>query len=202
MLKEGQSVALITDAGMPCISDPGAILVNEARAAGLEISVIPGASAAVSAYALSGNLTNGFCFLGFLPEKNGAREKLLASVKDIPVPLVLYCAPHDLNKYIEVLYKNLGKRDLWAVKELTKIYESVYIGNTETIEIASDKGEFVLLVGENKEDAVYNEEDITAVIISEADKGKSSNDIVKLLTAQFKISKNEAYKFVLDAIKR
>ena len=91
LLKEGKNIALITDAGMPCISDPGAILVQMAVENDIQHTVVPGATAVTSAMALSGITRRGFCFLGFLPEKNKDKDNLLLPYKNIDIQLVFYC---------------------------------------------------------------------------------------------------------------
>lgn len=144
-LETGKSVAIVTDAGMPAISDPGAVAVREARKAGIPMQCVPGPTAVASAVSLVGT-DGGFAFLGFLPEKKKDRETLLQAYCHTPLPLVFYCAPHDLESTAACLRENLGNRKLYAVKEITKVFETVYEGNLENPAIENAKGEFVLVV--------------------------------------------------------
>ena len=123
-LKKGENIAVITDAGMPVVSDPGNVLTKLLIEEGLEFTVIPGACACVSALVLSGLDSSRFCFLGFMPEKQGARKEFLSKYKDLDLTLIFYSAPHDVKKDIESIYEVLGDRRAVAVKEITKIYES------------------------------------------------------------------------------
>ena len=104
-LKDGKNIALITDAGMPVISDPGNVLVNMLMENGLEFTVVPGACAFVSALVLSGLDSSRFAFLGFMPEKNSDRKEFLERYKDLDMTLIFYSAPHDVKKDVESLYK-------------------------------------------------------------------------------------------------
>lgn len=145
-LEEGKNVALVTDAGMPCISDPGAVLVKECRDRGIRIESVPGPSAAVTAMAVSGITDGKFAFIGFLPDKNADRRELLSTMSAYVLPLVFYAAPHDLKKTLAELLNTYGDRRVTVVKELTKIHESVYEGTLSSVEIEDERGEFVLIV--------------------------------------------------------
>ena len=153
------NVALVTDAGMPCISDPGAKLVSALRKLDIDITVIPGASAVVSAVALAGVDSPGFIFLGFLKGRSKEKEGRLRLYEFADVPLVIYSAPHDIKSDIEFIYKIYGDRKIWVIKEITKIYERVYQGYLSNIDIDNTKGEFVLIIdSSNKENAVSDKE--------------------------------------------
>lgn len=145
-LEKGKNVALVTDAGMPCISDPGAVLVKECRERGIRIESVPGPSAAVTAMAVSGITEGKFAFIGFLPDKNADRRELLSTTSAYALPLVFYAAPHDLKKTFAELLNAYGDRRVTVVKELTKIHESVYKGTLSSVEIEDERGEFVLIV--------------------------------------------------------
>ena len=145
-LEEGKNVALVTDAGMPCVSDPGAVLVKECRERGIRIESVPGPSAVVTAMAVSGITDGKFAFIGFLPDKNAGRRELLSATSAYALPLVFYAAPHDLKKTLAELLNAYGDRRVTVVKELTKIHESVYEGTLSSVEIEDERGEFVLIV--------------------------------------------------------
>ena len=100
-LKQGKNIAVITDAGMPIISDPGNVLVNMLVEEGLEFTVIPGACAFVSALVLAGLDSSRFCFLGFMPDKNSDRKEFLEKYKNLDLTLIFYSAPHDVKKDIQ-----------------------------------------------------------------------------------------------------
>jgi 16S rRNA (cytidine1402-2'-O)-methyltransferase len=124
-LREGRSVALVTDAGTPGISDPGALLVAEAHRAGIRVVPVPGPSAAVAAYSAAGFAADRFVFAGFLPAKPAARRKALESL-DLPWPVILYEAPHRVLETARDLLAQLGgEREVVIARELTKKFEEV-----------------------------------------------------------------------------
>lgn len=152
-LQAGKSVALISDAGTPAISDPGAILVNMALAAGIKVVPIPGANAAIAALSAAGLLMPRFLFIGFLPAKSAHRRQVLESLADVPVTLVFYEAPHRVLESVADLATVLGgERQVTLARELTKTFESIHqcpLGEA-TAWLQADpnrqRGEFVLLV--------------------------------------------------------
>ena len=152
-LKTGENIALVTDAGTPAVSDPGAIVVKIVREAGVKVVPIPGASAVIAALSASGITQNGFYFHGFLPAGGAARRKALDQLKSQTVTLVFYEAPHRIVECVENLAKVLGEeRQITFCRELTKTFETIY---TCPVSLASawlqadanqQRGEFVLLV--------------------------------------------------------
>ena len=152
-LKKGDNIALVTDAGTPGISDPGAIVVKIVREAGIKVVPIPGVSAVVAALSASGITQNGFYFHGFLPASGAARRKVLESLKSQSVTLVLYEAPHRIVECVEDLAKVLGgERQLTFARELTKTFETIYTCPTSRAsawlqaDANQQRGEFVLLI--------------------------------------------------------
>ena len=153
LLQQGNSVALVTDAGTPAVSDPGALLVEAVRAAGFRVIPIPGASAAIAALSASGLVNPHFLFHGFLPNKSAARRAALQSLADLPCTLVFYEAPHRILECVTDLHAVLGDaREIVFARELTKLFESIHrcpLG-TALAWLHSDpnnqRGEFVLLV--------------------------------------------------------
>lgn len=173
-LEKGKNVALVTDAGMPCVSDPGAILVKECRERGIRIESVPGPSAVVTAMSVSGITDGRFAFIGFLPDKNAERRELLKEISGYGIPLVFYIAPHDLKKTVAELYNAFGDRNVTVVKELTKIHESVYKGTLSNVEIEDERGEFVLITEPShtkaeKEDPAEALEELLASGVSPAE---------------------------------
>jgi len=157
-LARGEAVALISDAGTPAISDPGYKLIAEARAAGVPVYAIPGASALTAALAVAGLPTDAVVYLGFLPAKSAARRRILRQYARVPASLVIYESPHRLAKALADLAAELGERETAVCRELTKRFEEVRRGMlTELANAyreASVKGEIVLVIAPPGGDAV------------------------------------------------
>ncbi|MCH8499706.1 MAG: 16S rRNA (cytidine(1402)-2'-O)-methyltransferase [Marinobacter sp.] len=152
-LAEGQSVALISDAGTPLISDPGYLLVSEARKQGFRVSPIPGCCALIAALSAAGLATDRFSFHGFLPTKRKARQAALEALRQDISTLVFYEAPHRILETADALIEVFGaSRDVVFARELTKAFESFYTGTAEAVraQLADDpyaeKGEYVVMV--------------------------------------------------------
>lgn len=190
-LDSGIDIALVTDAGMPCISDPGAVLVSELGALGYEIESVPGPSAVTTAVALSGINAAGFVFCGFLPEKKKDADDLIKRADSAGLPIVLYCAPHDLGARIAYLLDALGDRKIISVKEMTKLYETVYRGTLSEPNILNESGEFVLIILPAEKSAA--DIDILGALKVRVAKGMSRADAVKEVAAEYKLSKNAVY---------
>jgi 16S rRNA (cytidine1402-2'-O)-methyltransferase len=153
LLQQGQSLALISDAGTPLISDPGYFLVREAHRAGIRVVPVPGASALVAALSASGLATDRFCFEGFLPAKAGARRKVLEMLADEPRTLAFYESPHRIEDSLADMASILGgQRAATLARELTKTFETIRHATLGELAewVGTDpnqrKGEFVLLV--------------------------------------------------------
>ena len=152
LLESGKNIALVSDAGTPTISDPGARLIQEARSAGIHIVTIPGANAAMAALSISGLKASEFLFLGFLPHKKG-RNKLFKEIAQSKRTVVFYESPHRILKTLKSLNENLTTyRKISIARELTKIYEEVVFGTTKEVfeyfekNPEKVKGEFVVVV--------------------------------------------------------
>ncbi len=154
-LKEGKSVAVVSDAGTPGVSDPGGVLVKAAAEAGIKIEVVPGPSALTAALSLGGLPVDQFVFLGFLPHKKG-RETLIKEMIDSKRTVIFYESVHRIEKSLLQLYEFGLNREIVVCRELTKIYETVYRGSPKEIlqnlKAEEIKGEFVVIVsGKQKE---------------------------------------------------
>lgn len=167
-LQAGENIALVTDAGTPAVSDPGAIVVNVLQKSGIKIVPIPGASAVIAALSASGITNNGFHFIGFLPASGSQRRKVLESVKSQTSTLVFYEAPHRVIECVEDLSLVLGEsRRMTIAREITKTFETFHhclLGEAKqwlTSDPNQQRGEFVLLV-EASEDTGDNAADIEA----------------------------------------
>ncbi|TAK81846.1 MAG: 16S rRNA (cytidine(1402)-2'-O)-methyltransferase [Betaproteobacteria bacterium] len=151
-LRQGRNVALVTDAGTPGVSDPGALLVAEAHRAGIKVSPLPGPSAAAAAFSVSGFAADGFLFAGFLPSTSAARRKALETL-DLPFPVILYEAPHRILETLTDLAARFGpEREIVIARELTKKFEEVArlpLGAAQRWLLADphrQQGEFVLVL--------------------------------------------------------
>ncbi len=132
-LKDGEAIALVTDAGMPVVSDPGTVLVREASKAGIPVTAVPGPCAAVTALSLSGFWGERFRFEGFLPKKEKAMEEWLRRISLEPVPVVCYESPYRLVKTLEAIRRVLGEVPVVVCRELTKLHEEVTRGSTSEV---------------------------------------------------------------------
>lgn len=197
-LKQGKNIALITDAGMPVVSDPGNILVKMLLENELEYTIVPGACAFVSALALSGLDASRFCFLGFLPQKAGERKELLEKFKTIEATLIFYSAPHDVVKDVETLYSVLGDRKAVAVKEITKLHEKVERFNLKDGYLNQPKGEYVLLVEAgsfNQENQNLSNKELIDKYIKE---GIDKKEALKKVAKERGVPKSELYKLTIE----
>ena len=149
-IRNGQAVALVTDSGMPGISDPGARLVDACRTAGAPVYVVPGPSAVTSAVALAGFLYKGFLFEGFLDHKTAARRRRLTELAGCEYPIVLYESPYRLLKLMTEIKETLGTRPIYVGRELTKQFEESLRGTPDEITSAFQhrnvKGELVVII--------------------------------------------------------
>jgi 16S rRNA (cytidine1402-2'-O)-methyltransferase len=151
LLTAGKSVAIVSDAGTPALSDPGFRVVRACRRRGLPVVPVPGASALTAVLSASGLPTNGFLFVGFLPPKSAARVAFFEKYRDFDYTLALYESCHRIDKAVEEIVTTLGPaRVLCVAKEVTKLYESFVVGPAadvrERLAKISLKGEFVLLI--------------------------------------------------------
>ena len=174
----GENCAVVTDAGMPCISDPGELLVKQCREYGIKVAAVPGASAVITALALSGLPTGRFTFEGFLSVNKKSRREHLNEVKNEKRTMIFYEAPHKLNATLRDMLEAFGDRNIAIVRELTKIHEEVIKTTLEkaAAEYAENplKGEIVLIIegaGDNAEKEEYTLDEAVemAVRMSEED---------------------------------
>ncbi len=149
-LEKNMNIALVSDAGMPLVSDPGFKLIRDVTSRGIKVEVIPGATASITALTLSGLPTDKFLFLGFLPKKDGKREKLLSDAKqavsNVKATVIIYESPFRVIKLLEQIKKVFGDIDIAVCRELTKLHEEVLRGKiSDVIPKVKPKGEFVIL---------------------------------------------------------
>lgn len=201
-LEGGSSVALVSDSGMPCISDPGRELVMLCHARGINVTVCPGASAGLSALVLSGFCARPHVFEGFLPKGGPARKKVLASLADEPRTIVLYEAPHRLLTTLADLEKALGNREMAAAREITKKFEEVIHGKiSKIVDLYKDKppkGEFVLVVkGLEKAQADYPE-DLKEHLAKYVSQGLSEKEAMKKAASDRGLAKSQVYNELVE----
>lgn len=228
MLKSGKSLALVSDAGMPGISDPGADLVRFLRQEGIHIVCIPGPSALTSALSISGFRAGSFCFKGFLPRKGKGRDVILKEMAEDPGVIVLYDSPFRVVKTLCDLRDALGKdREAVVARELTKLHEEIVAGTLETLAGIFEsraregriRGEFVIIVGpREKYGRLLDNSGHAAGEVSEADRdagedaegvelarrlmesGVSLRDAVRQVAQQTGISRRQLYQRVISFI--
>lgn len=202
-LENGKTVAQVSDAGMPVISDPGADLVRLAIAADIPIVPLPGPNAALTALVASGLDARQFVFVGFLPKITAKRKKLLTDLEKVPFTLIFYEAPHRIKETMDTLIKALGNRKAVTARELTKKFETFERGTLtslrEGMDVEDPRGEYVILVeGWN--------EDMTAGEGSAANWQEKALELAKTMPAKeaareiataFHMGRREVYQFLI-----
>ena len=203
MLQEGKSIAQVSDAGMPVISDPGADLVRLALEADLPIVPLPGPNAALTALVASGLDARQFAFIGFLPKITAKQKKLLTDMSHVPITLIFYEAPHRLKDTLDTLIKYLGNRKAVTARELTKKFETFRRGTLkeirEELNENDPRGEYVILVeGWNE---TMEEEEGTATSWQEEAlalaKTMPSKEAARQIAAKFHMGRREVYQYIL-----
>lgn len=195
-LKNGKNIAIISDAGMPGISDPGNVIVGMCQREELDYTVISGPSALINAFVLSGYETP-FTFVGFLPDNNTKKNALLDNLSSVSSTLIFYCSPHSIGSDLEDLHKALGNREICVVREISKKFEEVNFSTLEDGYTGTIKGEFVVLVRANKNENVESE-DIDSRLQTLLDMGLSKTDASKVIAKLTGKKKDEIYKTLIN----
>ena len=196
-LARENDIAIISDAGMPVISDPGEVLIKKLIEEEIEFTVVPGANAGLSALLLSGLDSEHFLFYGFLEQKASARKRELESLKDFPFTLIFYESPHRIKSMLEDLLDIFGDRQISVSREITKLFEETKRGKVREI-LASEikeKGEFVIVVDKAEEKEEVN---IQGILRDRINSGIKKSQAVKEIAKEYNISKNELYKMSLE----
>ncbi len=200
LINQGNSIALISDAGSPLISDPGYKLVRLCREQNIYVTAVPGACAVITALQLSGLPTNRFMFAGFIPNKEKARADLFEELKNINTTLVFYETAPRLLKTLDKASEIFGNREIAVARELTKMFEEVVCGNFEDI-IAhftqnEPRGEFVLIIAppQEKQSSADDIKEILRKRLGET----SLKTAVKEISAKYKLPKNDIYAMALE----
>ena len=202
---DGHDVALVSDAGMPGISDPGRELVAEAAARGIRVESVPGPSAVTTALSMSGLAADAFLFLGFLPRRRRERRERLREAARQPFTIVLFEAPHRLRRTLQDMNEALGDRPISVCRELTKLHEEIFRGTaSEALEhFAAPRGEFVLVVGgsgqtgANDEPPEPRQQDVIRHLMELRASGTRARDAVADASMRFGITKNRVYELWL-----
>jgi 16S rRNA (cytidine1402-2'-O)-methyltransferase len=198
-LAAGKSVALISDAGTPLISDPGYKLVREAAAAGFPVTAIPGPSAPLAALASAGLATDAFLFAGFLPPRRGARHTRLEELKAVPATLVFFEAPSRLAESLGDIAAVLGEREAAVARELTKLHEEVRRGTPAELArwaaATPPKGEMVIVVGPPLEAPVTD--DAISARLEPLLAEMSLSDAAKMVAQDLGVPRGRAYDLAL-----
>ena len=201
-LKDGQAVALISDAGTPGISDPGTLLIQKAIEEGINVVPVPGPSAVIAALSLSGFRTEEFTFFGFLPAKQVQRKKMLSRIILEQRTLVFYEAPHRILDAVADFAEIMGGRNVVVIKELTKFHEEVLRGTVSDVlgrlEQSTIAGEYVIVLEGRPETEALNMDDALAEVRELMRKGLGRKDAVKRVAGAYGLSKKELYDRSLE----
>jgi 16S rRNA (cytidine1402-2'-O)-methyltransferase len=204
ILHSGRSVAIISDAGTPGISDPGALVIEKAIDENIQVISVPGPSAFVAALSLSGLPTDEFTFTGFLPAKKNQRTKELRDLSLEPRTLIFYEAPHRILETLMEMGDIFKGRKAAVIKEITKIHEEVVRGDISQIFAELEKtkiaGEYVIIIEGRKQEKILPTEDILLEINNLMKKGLSRKDAVKRIAGTYGLSKKELYDKSLNEI--
>lgn len=202
-LQQGKNIALISDAGTPCISDPGFRLVQDAVAANIKVVPIPGACAAITALSASGLPSDSFFFAGFPPARQARRRSFLADLAALPGTLILYEAPHRLSETLSDLAVILGDRQVVVARELTKFYEELLSGTAgqlaDAVRDGKERGEVVILIASpEKDQPELDQASLDEQLGELMDKGHSVKDAAILLAASSGLPRRELYARALQ----
>jgi 16S rRNA (cytidine1402-2'-O)-methyltransferase len=200
-LQQGATIALISDAGMPLVSDPGYRLVKEAAEMGIPVTACPGPSAVLTGLALSGLPTDRFLFAGFVPQKQGERKRLFAEFARLKATLIFFESPHRIVETLHDLASALPGRHVAVTRELTKLHEEVLRGTAEEIAAQlearpSVKGEITLLVGPPEGEEEVSEADLEAAItaaLAVMPASKAASEVAK----RFDLGRSDIYQRIL-----
>lgn len=212
LMQDGKNVAIITDAGTPCISDPGEELVRQCREAGVEITSLPGACAAVTALTMSGQPARRFAFEAFLPYDKKERRRVIEDLKDESRTMIIYEAPHHLKDTLAELCEALGDRPLTICKELTKKHENSMKTSLKSAvayyQEHEPRGEYVLVIEglsfEKQDEArrdSYEKMSIPEHVQMYMDSGMDRKEAIKAAARDRGLRKNDVYQEVLRSLK-
>ncbi len=207
-LRSDENVALITDAGMPGISDPGFPLVTQAIEAGVTVTPIPGPSAVTAALSVAGLPSERFLFLGFLPRARAARRRALKEVASVSAALVIFEAPHRIRVALQDVAEVLGPRRVTLVREVTKLHEEIVRGQADKLAArlaeteTAPRGEFTLVVeGAGIEPAARRKDEPDAYLRRLVTRGMSRRDAARTVAEAYGLPRREVYRLALEVKK-
>lgn len=193
-LEEGKSVSIVSDRGTPSVSDPGFESTYQIIKRGYNVVCLPGATACIPALVMSGLNPNKFLFYGFLNSKKSTKKKELEDLKDLRYTIILYESPFRVIETLELIKEVMGDRNISISREISKKHEEVYRGTvSEMLEEVSPKGEFVIVIEENKEEKNYDEVDIISHIQELVRSGLTEKEAIKEVSKLHKLPKQEVY---------
>ena len=197
--RAGREIAIISDAGMPVISDPGNIVCAALKETGIEYTVVAGANAFLSALILSAFPADRFAFLGFLPDRASESKAVLEKYKNLDMTLCFHCAPQDVDRTISLAHSVLGDRCACLVKEISKIHEQAVTFKLSRGVEGEKRGEYVLIIeGAKEEDNPLNNLSVTEHILHYMGEGLDKKEALKRVAKDRGVSKSELYKFSID----
>lgn len=208
-VRNGENIAVISDAGTPGISDPGSIVLKKSIENGIDVEVLPGATAFTTAIIYSGLDTSAFIFRGFLPRENKEKKEFVESLKDRRETIIFYESPYRVIDTLTFLKENFGNRNVAVCRELTKLHEEIYRGSLEEAICYFNnnipKGEFVLVLQGKSLEEIRNEnvakwEDMSIKdhIIYFINQGMSKKDAIKQVSKDRELPKSEVYKHSIE----
>ena len=203
-LLEGKNIALVSDAGMPAISDPGQPLVRRAVEAGIAVEVIPGPSAVTTAVAISGIDCSTFVFAGFLPNRRQKRRQYLLTLAEEKRPVICYEAPHRLLAALEDIEEIMGReRGLIVARELTKVHEEIARGSAaalkEKFTLTPPRGEICLIIEAKAETRITKDLDTIMAEVDELiEQGKTKKEAFKMKASEYQLQKSTIYNYYVE----
>ena len=202
-LEAGESIALVSDAGTPTISDPGYHLIRVAVEKGVPVTPVPGASAATAALSVCGLATDRFVFQGFLPGRRNRRREMLRQLQDDDRTMVFYEAPHRIRESLADVHEVLGDRAAVVGRELTKVHEELLRGTLSQLagKLDQQRGEFVVVVAGRDDASAVDGKLLRTEITRLLESGHKANDVAKLVADIHHLAKRDVYKLVLEVTK-
>ena len=202
-LETGRSVALVTDAGTPLLSDPGRTLVNKALERGIQVTAVPGPSAVLTALVASGLAETEFTFLGFPPPRSNSRKAWLLALSDEPRPLVIFEAPHRISRSLSDMLEVLGDRRVAVCREMTKVHEELVVGPISRVldKLSSKKGEFTVVIEPARASCNRLKDKIYPALLARKfgqviDKVSSRREAIRILSGKYGLSNRSIYKIL------
>ncbi|MEE4164824.1 MAG: 16S rRNA (cytidine(1402)-2'-O)-methyltransferase [Desulfocapsaceae bacterium] len=203
---DGADIALVSDAGTPAISDPGSVLVNEARKQGIRIIPIPGPSALSAALSCAGLTPGSFLFLGFPPAKSGQRRQMLTSLSNAEYPLVFYKSPHRIKRFIADAQEILGNRKILWAREITKKYEDIAETSlsqlSETLHEKKIRGEIVVIIHPGRQELPTGETIDEILDWYYRNSELSMKDVCRKVATDMGVSRSDMYRKALEIWKK